>query len=100
MAAPEPLYVLRTEPAEAAVVVAPRRRLGVRLVRLADARLHVPRERVDAKLRYRSPAVPARVRHVRGDVHLELDREAFAVARGQTAALYDGDVVVGAGTVA
>jgi tRNA-specific 2-thiouridylase len=56
---PEPLYVLRTDPAERAVVVAPRGRLGVRHVRLTDARLHLPRSRVAAKLATgRPPSAP------------------------------------------
>ena len=34
------------------------------------------------------------------DRTLALDRELYAVAPGQTAALYDGDAVVGCGTIA
>ncbi len=96
----EPLYVLRTDVPANVVVVAPRARLGTRRLRLDDVQLHVPRVRVDAKLRYRSPAVPARVAHTPDGVELHLDRPAFGVAPGQTAALYDGDAVVGAGTIA
>ncbi len=47
------------------VVVAPRARLGRDRLRLHDARLHVERTRVDAKLRYRSPAVAATRRGTR-----------------------------------
>jgi tRNA-specific 2-thiouridylase len=101
IAAPEPLYVVRTEPERGAVVVGPRRSLGRRRVLLDDARLYVRRERVEAKLRYRSPGVPARVAPSSGGrLRLDLEREVFAVAHGQTAALYEGDVVVGAGVVA
>ena len=96
----EPLYVLRTDVPANVVVVAPSARLGTRRLRLDDVQLHVPRVRVDAKLRYRSPAVPARVAHAPGGVELHLERPAFGVAPGQTAALYDGDAVVGAGTIA
>jgi tRNA-specific 2-thiouridylase len=96
----EPLYVLRTDAPANVVVVAPRERLGRDRLRLDDARLHVERVRVDAKLRYRSPAVPARLERHAGAVTLQLARPAFGVAAGQTAALYDGDAVVGVGTIA
>ncbi len=95
-----PLHVLRVDAARNAVVVAPPERLRTRSVRLADAVLHVPRARADARLRYRSEAIPARLEGVAPGLVLALERAAFAVAPGQTAALYDGDAVIGAGTVA
>ena len=100
VSAAEPLYVLRTEPARGAVVVAPLRRLGTRRVALRDVVMHRERRQVDAKLRYRSPAVRATVLGHGDDRTLALDRELYAVAPGQTAALYDGDAVVGCGTIA
>ena len=101
VSAPEPLYVLRTEPARSAVVVAPLRRLGTRHVPLRDVVMHVERRRVDAKLRYRSPAVAAsldgrRQRAGRWSWSATCSRS----RPGQTAALYDGDAVVGCGTIA
>jgi tRNA-uridine 2-sulfurtransferase len=54
---------------------------------------------VTAKLRYRSPAVGARVEPTAGGFRLLLDEPAYGVARGQAAVLYDGDIVVGAGLV-
>ena len=65
----------------------------------AAGRLHVPVERADAKLRYRSPAVPARVEATPRGFRLALDEPAEAVARGQIAVLYEGDAVVGAGRI-
>jgi tRNA-specific 2-thiouridylase len=56
-------------------------------------------ERVEAKLRHRSPAVPARVEATRTGFRLLLDEPAYAVAPGQAAVLYEGDAVVGAGLV-
>jgi tRNA-specific 2-thiouridylase len=100
VSAPEPLYVLRTDPARSAVVVAPLRRLGRRHVPLRDVVMHVEREQVDAKLRYRSPAVAASLKGRGTERTLELERDLFAIAPGQTAALYDGDAVVGCGTIA
>jgi tRNA-uridine 2-sulfurtransferase len=100
VAADEPLYVLRTDAPANVVVVAPKGRLGRDRLHLVDARLHVDRTRVDAKLRYRSPAVAATVEPCADGLELRLDRPAFGIAPGQTAALYDGDAVVGVGTIA
>jgi tRNA-specific 2-thiouridylase len=61
--------------------------------------LYVEAERVAAKLRYRSPAVPARVEAGGSGFRLELDEPAYGVAAGQAAVLYDGDTVVGYGLI-
>ena len=63
-------------------------------------RLHVELERAEAKLRYRSPAVGASVRARDGGFRLQLDEPVYGVAPGQAAVLYDGEAVVGAGTIA
>jgi tRNA-specific 2-thiouridylase len=99
VAAGEPLYALRTEPRTNTVVVGPRAALAARTVRVRG-HLHVPVERADAKLRYRSPAVAARVEPTADGFLLDLEEPAYAVATGQAAVLYDGDTVVGAGMVA
>jgi tRNA-uridine 2-sulfurtransferase len=98
VAAPEPLYALRADAATNTLVVGPRRSLAVRTV-VARGRLHVPVDRADAKLRYRSPTVAARVEPAPDGFRLDLDEPAEAVARGQVAALYEGDAVVGAGVI-
>jgi tRNA-specific 2-thiouridylase len=98
LAAPEPLYVIGTRPAANAVVVGPRESLARTRVE-ARGRLYAGAERVEAKLRYRSPAVTANVAPTARGFRLELDAPAYGVAPGQTAVLYDGDAVVGCGTV-
>jgi tRNA-specific 2-thiouridylase len=65
----------------------------------ARGRLYAGADRVEAKLRYRSPAVTAQVAATPRGFRLELDAPAYGVAPGQTAVLYDGDAVVGCGTV-
>jgi tRNA-specific 2-thiouridylase len=65
----------------------------------ARGRLYADVVRADAKLRYRSPAVPARVLASDGGFELELDEPAYGVAPGQAAVLYEGDAVVGCGVV-
>ena len=95
----EPLYALRSEPRKNIVVVGPRAALAVTELE-ARGTLHVPVERAEAKLRYRSPAVPARVRPADGGFRLELEQPAYGVAPGQAAVLYDRDgTVVGCGTI-
>jgi len=93
-----PLYVLRSEPRTNTVVVGPRAALATTRVS-ARGRLHVPVERAEAKLRYRSPAGVARVEPTPSGFRLELDEPAYGVARGQAAVLYEGDAVVGCGLV-
>jgi tRNA-specific 2-thiouridylase len=98
VAAPEPLYALDTDARTNTVVVGPRAALARSRV-TARGRLHVSVEHVTAKLRYRSPAVRARVEGTASGFRLSLDEPAYGVARGQAAVLYDGDVVVGSGLV-
>jgi len=99
LAAPEPLFVIGTRPATNAVVVGPRESLARTHV-TARGRLYADADRVEAKLRYRSPAVPARVEPTARGFQLDLDEPAYGVASGQAAVVYDGDVVVGYGLIA
>jgi tRNA-specific 2-thiouridylase len=62
-------------------------------------RLYLPVERADVKLRYRSEPLPARVEPTARGFRLELDEQAYGVAPGQAAVLYDEDIVVGAGLI-
>ncbi len=94
----EPLYALRSEPTTNTVVVGPRAALATHEVE-ARGRLYVPAERVEAKLRYRSPAVSAEVVENGNGFRLQLDEPVYGVAPGQAAVLYEGDAVVGAGTI-
>jgi tRNA-specific 2-thiouridylase len=98
VAAQEPLYALATDPRTNTVLAGPRRSLARSSVS-ARGRLYVPTERAAAKLRYRSPAIPAAVQETARGFRLALDEPAYGVAPGQAAVLYDGDVVVGSGLV-
>jgi tRNA-specific 2-thiouridylase len=99
VAAGEPVFALRSDPATNTVVVGPREALATTEVE-ARGRLYVPAGRVEAKLRYRSPALPAAVVPAEHGFRLRLDEPAYGVAPGQAAVLYEGDAVVGAGTIA
>jgi tRNA-specific 2-thiouridylase len=98
VAASEPLYALRMQPRGNAVVVGPRRSLARERVTVRG-RLFVPVEHADAKLRYRSPVVPARVEPTAGGFRLELETAAYGVAPGQAAVLYEDGAVVGSGLI-
>jgi tRNA-specific 2-thiouridylase len=93
-----PVYALGTLPRSNTVLVGPREALARMHVR-ASGRLFVPVERAAVKLRYRSPAVDARVQERSRGFDVTLDEPAYGVAAGQAAVLYEGDVVVGAGKV-
>ena len=94
-------YVVRTEPRTGRVVVGGRTELARTSVRVNPGRMYVPAERVEAKLRYRQSAVWATVTPIDGGgFALDLDEPVEGVAPGQVAVLYDGDAVVGAGTIA
>jgi tRNA-specific 2-thiouridylase len=95
----EPVYALRTDPRENAVVVGPRESLGRREIAARAGRLFVPVERVQAKLRYRSPAAAGTVTGGARGFRLTLDEPAYGVAVGQAAVLYEDDAVVGAGLI-
>ena len=70
--------------------------LQVSRIGLSDIRwLAAPTDRVEVQLRYRSDPVPATL----NGNSLRLDAPARAVAPGQAAVFYDGDRVLGGGTV-
>ena len=56
--------------------------------------------RVEAKIRYRHTAAPATVERIGEDrISVRFDTPQRAIASGQSVVLYDGDVVVGGGTI-
>jgi tRNA-uridine 2-sulfurtransferase len=98
VAAAGPLYALRTDPRRNAVVVGPRESLAVSRVQ-ATGCMYVPVRSCEAKLRARSESVPARAELVPSGFRLDLERPVYGAALGQTAVLYEGDAVVGSGTI-
>ena len=93
-----PVFAVGTVPESNTVVVGPREALARRRVQAAGE-LFASVTRGDVKLRYRSPAVPSTVEASADGFELELDSPVYGVARGQTAVVYEGDVVVGSGVV-
>ena len=98
LATPEPVYALRADTTTNTLTVGPRSALEVREVSVRG-RLYLPVERAEAKLRYRSDAVPAIVEPTGDGFVLRLEQPAFAVAPGQVAVLYDDGAIVGAGVI-
>ena len=105
IAAPAPLYVLKLEASTGTVVVGAREALerttltasGVNWIstRAPHDWLHV-----DAQIRHRHMAAPARVRAT-GDAAAELDFDSpqQAITPGQAVVFYEGEVVVGGGWI-
>jgi tRNA-specific 2-thiouridylase len=99
VSAGEPLYVLGSQPATNTVIVGRHESLARSQISVGDGQLFVPVDRVEAKLRYRSPAAPATVAPEERGFRLTLDVPAYGVATGQAAVLYEDDAVVGAGLI-
>lgn len=55
--------------------------------------------RVTAKVRYQAPPAPALLRPCNGGVQIDFDQPQRSVTPGQAVVFYDGDVVVGGGTI-
>jgi tRNA-specific 2-thiouridylase len=98
VASNEPMYALRTDARRNLVVVGPRESLAARSVSAAG-QLFVRVRRGAAKLRAHSESVDASVYPTDSGFRLHLDYPFYGAAKGQTAVLYDGDVVVGSGTI-
>lgn len=95
VSAPEPLYVVEIRPEEKAVVAGPAEALESRVAVLGDCNwmgraLESRPDRVRVKIRYRSPAVPARLEWPEaGGVQVIFESPQRAVTPGQSAVLYD-----------
>jgi tRNA-uridine 2-sulfurtransferase len=105
IAAPTPRYVLRIEPAANQVVVGERDDLAVRTVELEAASATdgqgLRAGRASARLRAHGAEIACRVVPLDGGrARLELEEPALGVAPGQAGVLYDGDLVLGGGTIA
>jgi tRNA-specific 2-thiouridylase len=98
LATERPLFVLRTDASTNTVTVGTRDRLAVRTI-YARGRMYVSVLEGEARIRHRSPAVPASVSQCEDGFRLELAEPAYGVARGQFAVVYDDDAVVGAGVI-
>jgi tRNA-specific 2-thiouridylase len=103
---PEPLFVLGTDPVANTVTVGPRASLLTSTVAVRDVTLRRHGARVDGvRVRSHGPLLPCRLsresepgRHA--DVEVQLHDPITRAAPGQIACLYEGEVILGYGTVA
>ncbi|MGN0172112.1 MAG: tRNA 2-thiouridine(34) synthase MnmA [Acutalibacteraceae bacterium] len=105
IAAEKPLYVLKKDIQQNRVVLGDNDRLFARTLLAADCnwiafeKLTAP-IRVTAKARYRQPEAPAVVSPCEdGSVKVAFDTPQRALTAGQAVVFYDGDTVVGGGTI-
>ncbi len=101
-----PVYVIATDAQANTVTVASREHLRTRTVNVRDVTLHRDASRVDrVKVRYRGQRLPCAVQGDLGAgthsrIELCMDELVERTAPGQVACLYEGDVIVGHGTIA
>lgn len=105
LSAPRPLYVLRVDPAANTVTLGGGEALYSRRLEATDINLISVSSiekpaRLKAKIRYRQPEQWATVTQIDGDrLSILFDEPQRAVTKGQAVVLYDGDAVVGGGTI-
>ena len=100
-----PMYVCGKDMAQNTVTLGPQEQLFTRELTVSGVNL-IAADRLDgthrlkAKIRYRQPEQWASVVQVGDDcLHVTFDEPQRAVTRGQAIVLYDGDLVIGGGTI-
>ncbi|MDR2179388.1 MAG: tRNA 2-thiouridine(34) synthase MnmA [Synergistaceae bacterium] len=101
---PRPMYVCGKNVLDNTVTLGDERLLYSKVLFAEDVNWIVPPPssifKVRAKTRYRQPEQEATVRTEGGRIRVDFDEPQRAIATGQAVVLYDGDVVVGGGTIA
>ena len=103
--APKPYYVCDISPKDNRVVVGSEKELFSRTLYAKDINF-IPFDSLDgslkvtAKLRYKQPEQPAALRQIDSDTFMvEFEHPQRAITKGQAVVLYDGDMVIGGGTI-
>jgi tRNA-specific 2-thiouridylase len=101
----EPLFVLNVDARTNTVVVGPHDDLMAESLVAEDLRFcddHPPQTpcRIHARIRYRAEAVPAELRLEGDDAYIRFESPQRAVTPGQAVVFYEGDRVLGGGTIA
>ena len=104
VSAPEPLYVLATEPGVNLVVAGSHDELALTRLRIGQINTFIPAgeipgEGLSVQIRYNSGPVPVRVREGAGEWLLELETPVYGVAPGQSAVIYDGELLIAGGVI-
>jgi tRNA-specific 2-thiouridylase len=97
---PEPLYVVRIDPEQRQLVVGPRQALAVAAARVEGINwLAEDQREVSAQVRSLARAVPATVIPAKAGISVSFRTPEYGVAPGQSAVFYDGDRLLGGGTI-
>lgn len=101
VAAPEPLFVLRIDAPRNAIVVGPRSGLDATRVSATDVVWNAAPgpTRAEVMIRYNAPAIPASVSFDGGRLVALMDTPVPGMAPGQSLVCYNGDIVIGGGTI-
>ena len=105
LALKEPMYVKEVNTENNTVVLAREEELYDKVLTADDVNLISVEEinepmRVKAKVRYRQPEQWATVIQTGADeIRVEFDEPQRAITKGQSVVLYDGDIIVGGGTI-
>jgi tRNA-specific 2-thiouridylase len=105
IASSHPLYVIRIDRKNNAVIVGPREEALVRAVNVGDlnwisGEAAAEEMRISAKIRSTMKDAPAVLIPVSGNtVRVEFDEPQWAPAPGQSAVFYDGEIVLGGGII-
>ena len=101
-----PVYVLDIRTENDTVVIGENGLLYSKVLHINDINL-IPLDKLGApikarvKIRYKQPEQPAAIYQIEEDtIRIEFEEPQRAITRGQAAVIYDGDVVIGGGTIA
>ena len=105
LAMPHPPYVIELHPEDNKVVVGKEDMLYSKALDAENINL-IPVDKLDApiraqvKIRYSDPGHAATVHQITENrLHIEFDEAKRAITKGQAAVIYDGDTVIGGGTI-
>ncbi len=97
----EPLYVTEIRPAENALIVGPKELLHRRFLQADQVNMLSTRTsgRAHARVRYRQKEEPCTYTEKDGRLEVTFDNSVSAVTPGQSVVLYEGETVLGGGTI-
>ncbi len=102
IAAPQPLYVVDTEPSNRRVIVGQSQELFSTTLTADNLHWIYPIElplRAEAKIRYGPRIQKCNVRSIDGRLTVEFDEPQRAITSGQSIVFYDGEIVLGGGII-
>jgi tRNA-specific 2-thiouridylase len=102
VSAPQPVYVIGTDPGRNRVIVGRRDELAVSELNIDQLNMFLPlEETVDPKVqvRYNAEPVPCRLSGSGARWRLELERPVHGVAPGQSAVIYEGETIMAGGII-